>query len=150
MTVIDSRQIKLKAISQLRYLLIGASLLSGWMAGNSIERYFIRVHAWRKIDLSHWAEFSRHEYLGYGFYFYLTEALGCFVLLLIALIMTLNNKFRFIKWHVLFAFIFSVLFIGMTCFIAPLMFQLKNPGNDPEAIRQVFEEVNNLGLYRGM
>jgi hypothetical protein len=150
MSVTDLRQTKLKAISKVRYLLIMACLLSGWMAGNSIEKTFIRVNAWRKMDPLQWAEFSRHEYLGFGFYFHVAEAVGCLLLLLTALIIVNNQKLKFIKWHLIFALIFSVLFTVLTFLIAPIMFQLKGGDNDADMVKLVFEKVNRLSFYRSI
>jgi hypothetical protein len=51
-------------------LIVGATGLSGLLAGASADRYLVRVPAWRRLDPMTWAEHSRHADLGNGRFWY--------------------------------------------------------------------------------
>jgi hypothetical protein len=47
-------------------LAISATVLSGWLAGLSLDRMVVALPAWRRVGLRDWAKFSRHSDLGNG------------------------------------------------------------------------------------
>lgn len=47
-------------------LAIAATLISGVLAGLSIDRMVVALPAWRRVGLRSWADFSRHADLGNG------------------------------------------------------------------------------------
>src|SRR5260221_616987 len=57
-------------------LLIGATLLHGFLAGGNVERALVHMPAWRKLGPRAWAAFSRQADLGRGLFLYPFEAIA--------------------------------------------------------------------------
>jgi len=67
-------------------LLIGATLLHGFLAGGNVERALVHMPAWRKLGPRAWAAFSRQADLGRGLWLYPFEAIAGAVLTVAAAI----------------------------------------------------------------
>ncbi len=144
----NSKEIKVQAINKIRILFVAASIITGLIAGTSVEKYVVRIPAWQKMDILQWAEFSKYEYLGYGLYFYLIKSFICLILFSTILFLSVKYKIRSIKWRSVLLLVLSFSTLGFTLHIAPLMFSLPQLGNDQAAIKKVFDEVNYWGAYR--
>jgi hypothetical protein len=109
-----TKDIKLKAIIRLQFLMVMACMLSGWLAGVNIERYLVRVPAWRKMDILIWAEYTQHSYHGYGFILYQTEVSCCLVLLVLSAFIVLRHTLKFVAWPVYIALLLTTIAIAFT------------------------------------
>ena len=56
-------------------LLIGTTLMHGFLAGGNVERALVHMPAWRKVGARAWAAFSRQADLGRGLFLYPFEAI---------------------------------------------------------------------------
>ena len=61
-------------------LLLGATFLSGLLAGPGLDRAIVQIPAWRNLGPKAWAEFTRSADLGIGLVWYPAEGLSALVL----------------------------------------------------------------------
>jgi hypothetical protein len=143
---------KFKALTSLRILITVACIVSGFLAGGNIYRYIIEVPAWRHLDMSMWAEYSRHADLENGIFLFSIEAIGSVILLVSASIIILSGKslFKTVALPVHFATFFALTGIGLTFFAAPIMLGLRKSVTDPEIIEQAFNSFHFWGLLRAV
>jgi len=141
---------KLKAIIRLQFLMVMACIVTGWLAGVAIEKYLVRVPAWKKVDILLWAEYSRHAFFGSGFIIHQIEA-GCsFILLLVSSIIVIRNRLNFVAWQIYVATLLTISGIVFTFVTAPIMFSLPELGNDPVLLQNAFNKVYYWGSYRAV
>jgi hypothetical protein len=136
--------------TRFRIFLTIACIFSGLLAGGDIYRYLIEVPAWRHLDMISWREYSRHADLGNGIFLFPFEAVVAAAMLLMASISVLKSKspFKTIALPVHLATIFSLAGLALTFLAAPIMLRLRTIGNDPEMIRQTFDNFHFWGLLR--
>ena len=68
---------RLNSWDRLGYLsLIGATVLSGLLAGMDVNRVAVEMHAWERVGATGWAAYSRHADLANGLFLYPFEAIG--------------------------------------------------------------------------
>ena len=60
--------------------LIGATILSGLLAGIDLNRVAVEMHAWEQVGATGWAAYSQHADLANGLYLYPFEAIGAALL----------------------------------------------------------------------
>lgn len=145
-----TKDIKLKSIIRLQFLMVIACIFTGWLAGASVDRYIVRVPAWRKMDILTWAEYVQHAYLGNGFLLYQIET-GCsFVMLVISCYIIAVHRLRFVALPVYSAMLLTIVAIVITFITAPVMHSLHELNNDAELLQQAFDRVHRVGLYRAM
>jgi hypothetical protein len=139
-------------IARLQFLVAIACILSGLLAGGDVYRYIIEVPSWRHLNLTGWAEYSRHADLGNGIILFPVEAIGSTIFLIAASILVLVNKseLRTVSIPVHIASFFALAGIVLTFFAAPLMLSLRTINNDPEFLRQVFTRFHFWGLLRAV
>lgn len=123
-------------------------MFTGWLAGSSIERYLVRVPAWRKMDILTWAEYVQHSYMGNGFLLYQVEAGCAFLLLLVSCIIIALHRLKFVAWQVFSATFLMAAAIGVTFFTAPVLLNLRELGDDPVLLQEAFDKVHGAGIYR--
>jgi hypothetical protein len=131
-------------------LLTIATVLNGWLAGGDVYRYVIEVPAWRRLNILDWAEYSRYADLRNGIFLFPIEALGGFIPLLAASIMTYINKeiYRKISLSIYTATFFSLAGLILTAFAAPIMLSLWTSNTDPVAVQSIFDRFHLFGIWR--
>jgi hypothetical protein len=135
------------------HLLMAAScVLTGLMAGGSVDRYIVQVPAWRHMDVLTWADYSRFAEFGNGLYLYPFEVLGSFILLFTTTTVVLMDKsrFRHIAWSVHLAAIFSTIGLVFTFFSFPIMLGIQTMGNNRAEMQAAFEKFHFWGLLRAV
>jgi hypothetical protein len=142
----------LKVVRSLRILIPFACIISGFLAGGNIYRYIIEVPAWRHLDITMWAEYSRHADLGNGIFLFAMEAIGNTILLGTASVLILSGKplLKTVALPVHSATFFALIGIGLTFFAAPIMLGLRKSITDPEIIGQAFKSFHFWGLLRAV
>ena len=142
----DTKQVKL-----LTYTIGIAALLSGWLAGQSIDRYVIQVPGFRHIDIIQWAEYTRHADLGNGLFLYPTEAVISFLLFIISFIIVIGSKqFNSLKVPSFLALFLSASGLFFTIFAAPIILGIKSMPNDPILLQQAFDTFHFWGGLRAI
>jgi hypothetical protein len=142
---------ELRQIKFLTYSLSIAAMLSGWLAGQSIDRYVIEVPGFRHIDIIQWAEYSRHADLGNGLFLYPAEAVISFLLFVISfIIIFMSKQLNILKLPVSFALLLSAAGLFFTIFAAPIILSLKNMPNDALLLQQAFDRFHFWGGLRAI
>ena len=143
----------MKVVIRLEYLLIAATILSGLLAGASIDRFVVGFPAWKHVNISAWAEYSRHADLGNGIFVYPVEAIGSFLLLLISSFIVLKNKkapvHQLISFQIYLAALLAFSGLLLTFFAGPFMLSIKNM-NDPFFLQHAFDEFYYWSIFRGI
>ena len=140
-----------KSLKFLTIALTIAAIISGWLAGSSIDRYFVQFPAFMHINIINWAEYSRHADLVNGLYLYPPEAIIPFLLLLISCIIILMNKqLNSLRLPVLLALLLSATGLFFTIFAAPVMLSVRNMPNDPVLLQEAFDKFHYWSGFRGI
>jgi len=147
----ESDQTNIKAIKLLRYLLSAVCILSGFLAGETVDRLIVGLPAWHYVDINAWAEYSRHADLGNGTFVYPLEAIGSFLLLIIASGILFKNKIvrKSVSQMVYLSTTFALIVLVLTFFAAPFMLSIKNL-NDPASLQYAFEKFYYWSTFRGV
>jgi len=133
----------------LRTILIAACSVSGWLAGANIDRYIVQLPAWKYVDIVSWAEYSRHADLGNGLWLYPLEAVGTFILLVIASIIAIVNR-PILKQSapiIYAAAFFAALKIALSIFSSPVIMSLRTSGNDKQMLQNAFDMYHFWSPY---
>src|SRR5690348_16102436 len=109
-----------------RFLIAGAAVLGGLIAGLDVDRTVVGMPAWHAVGPTAWAEFSRQADLGNGLFLYPLEAIGGFLLLLAAVIsLRLEgarlSRLPWVLWTAIFA---SAAGLLLTFIAAPIMLSI--------------------------
>jgi hypothetical protein len=141
---------KKKEIEWFNLLIIAACLITGLLAGGSVDRYVVQVPAWRHMNILNWAEYTRYAEFGNGLYLYPFEVLGSFILLFTSSAIVLINKQKFsdIALPVFLATGFATLGLIFTFFSFPVMLSIQSMGNDKMLIQNAFDKYHFWGLLR--
>jgi hypothetical protein len=149
----ETKYIKIRAQKQLQFFLFGASILSGLLAGETFDRLVIGLRAWKYVDISSWANYSRHADLGNGIFVYPFEAIGSVILLMTAsvIILRLTNRYnlKFPTIQIYLATILSLLGLLFTFFAGPYMLSIRNI-SDPSILQNAFNEFYYWSTFRGI
>jgi hypothetical protein len=130
-------------------LIVGATGLSGLLAGASADRYLVQVPAWRRLDLMTWAEHSRHADLGNGRFWYPLLAFGASGLSVAAGVGVYRRVvvIQGLAEPVYLAAVASVLGLAMTALAAPQLLRLRKP-RDRATTEASFRTFHAWGLVR--
>lgn len=133
-------------------LITAAILLTGFLAGGSLDRYVVQIPAWGHLSVLTWAEYTRYAEFGNGLYLYPFEVLGSFILLFAATAIVLMNKqrFKYLALPLHLATIFSTISLLFTFFTFPVMLSIQSMGNNEKLIQQAFDKFNFWGLLRAI
>jgi hypothetical protein len=134
-----------------RWLLIGATLLTGFLAGGDLNRAFVAMPAWQHVGAAAWAAFSRNADLANGLFLYPVEAIGG-ALLIVGAIASLHAaqirggmSMRFLYA----ALVLSVLGLLLTIKAAPIMLGVPDL-HDPVALQHAFDAFLFWGNLRSI
>jgi hypothetical protein len=132
-------------------LIVGATALSGLLAGASADRYLVQVPAWRRLDPMVWAEHSRHADMGNGRFWYPLLAFGATGLSVAAAIGVYRRAVvpRGLAEPVYLAAVASVLGLTMTVLAAPQLLRLRKP-RDRATTEASFRAFHAWGLIRAV
>ena len=138
-------------IKRVQFLLAVASVLSGLLAGETVDRLLIGFPAWHYVDVLTWAEYSRHADLGNGKFVYPVEGIGSFLLLITSSVVLLRTKIvdRSFVVPVHLASVFAAIALILTFFAAPFMLGIKNT-NDPALLQDAFNGFYYWSIFRGI
>jgi hypothetical protein len=130
-------------------LIVGATGLSGLLAGASADRYLVQVPAWRRLDPMTWAEHSRHADLGNGRFWYPLLAFGASGLSVAAAVGVYRRAVvaQGLAEPIYLAAAASVLGLAMTAFAAPQLLRLRKP-RDRATTEASFRAFHAWGLIR--
>ncbi len=133
-------------------LMTAATLLTGLLAGGSLDRYVVQVPAWGHLSKLSWAEYTRYAEFGNGLIFYPFEVLGSFMLLFTtsAIILIHKNKFRTIALPAHIATIFAILGVLFTFYSFPIMLSIQSMGNNEILVQHAFDRFHFWGLLRAI
>jgi hypothetical protein len=133
-------------------LITAATLLTGLLAGGSVDRYIVQVPAWRHLSILTWAEYTRYAEFGNGLVLYPFEVLGSFILLFTTSAVVLIHKirFRYIALPVHLATIFATIGVIFTLFSFPIMLRIQSMGNNELLVQHAFEKYHFWGLLRAI
>ena len=136
----------------LNFLIITACFLCGLLAGGNVDRYVVQVPAWRQVSISNWAAYSRHADLGNGIFLYPFEAIGSFLMLVIASSIVLIQKttFKNVIFPLHLATILSAIGLLFTFFAAPVMLSVGRMDNNVLALQHAFDRFHFWGLLRAI
>jgi hypothetical protein len=139
-----------KTIIRLRYLITIACLLSGFLAGENIDRYIVQVPAWRHISILSWAQFVHYADLGNGAFLYPAEAIVSALLLIVAAIVALRrkNEMLLVIFPVYLSALFALAGLVFTFFAAPYLLNIDKDGNNTSALQQTFDNFHFWGTFR--
>lgn len=136
----------------LNLLIVAATIITGFLAGGSLDRYVVQVPAWRHLNISSWEEYTRYAEFGNGLYLYPFEVLGSFILLFTttAIVLIHKQRLRHIALPVHFATILTTIGLVLTFFSFPIMLSIQRMGNDETLAQQAFEKFHFWGLLRAI
>jgi hypothetical protein len=135
----------------IRMLLIGATILGGFLAGGNVDRTFVGMPAWKTVGPQAWADFSRHADLANGLWLYPLEAIGSAVLVFATLIACYRNPSapRSARRPLYAAALLTLGGLVFTLKAAPIMLGIKDV-HDPQALQEAFERFYYWGHWRGV
>jgi hypothetical protein len=134
-----------------RYILVAATMLSGLLAGGNVDRAIVAMPAWEQVGAPAWAEFSRHADLGNGLLLYPFEAIGSFLLILVAAVsrhIDRPARGRF-ELPLYAAVLLSAGGLFCTLKAAPIMLGIGHL-NDPAALQHALDGFYFWGDIRGV
>lgn len=136
----------------LKGLIIAATILSGFLAGTTVDRFVVEFPAFKQLDISFWANYSRHADLGNGLFLYPAEGIGTFILLLASSIVILYNRglYKNEAGPVHTAMLLSFAGIFFTAFAAPAMLSLKTIDNNTVLLQHAFDTFYFWSAWRAI
>src|SRR5439155_16845940 len=126
-------------------LVTAAAVLDGFLAGGNVDRWFVQMPAWRRLDVRAWAAYSRHADLGNGLFLYPFEAIGG-ALTTVAAAIAFHFDANASRSAGLPIYLAVALVLGgllMTLEAAPKMLSLRRIGDDPVALQGAFDGFNH-------
>jgi hypothetical protein len=143
----------MSAQKQLPIIFAGAGILSGLLAGETFDRLVIGLPAWKYVDISSWATYSRHADLGNGIFIYPFEAIGSCALLTTASVILFRIRRRFpVKiptLQIYLAAFFSLLGLSLTFAAGPYMLSIRHI-SDPSGLQHAFDRFYYWSAFRGI
>jgi hypothetical protein len=138
-------------IKRLQLLLAAATVLTGLLAGETVDRLIVGFPAWQQVDILTWAEYSRNADLGNGVFVYPIEGIGSFLLLMTASVLLFRTKIidRSYVVPVHLASVFAASALILTFFAAPFMLSIKNI-SDPASLQYAFNRFFYWSTFRGI
>jgi hypothetical protein len=140
-----------KTIKRLRILIIISCLLTGFLAGENVDRYLVQVPAWRQMNMITWAQFVRHADMSMnGILLYPGEAIISAGLLIIASVIVLKNRIEFsvVAKPLHTSTCFALAGLGLTIFAAPYLLSVWSMPDDPEFLQHQFNHFHFWGAWR--
>ncbi|MDP4129829.1 MAG: hypothetical protein Q8918_12700 [Bacteroidota bacterium] len=133
-------------------LITAACILTGLLAGGSVDRYLVQVPAWRHLSVMNWAAYSRYAEFGNGLYLYPFEVLGSFILLftITAIVLIHKASFQHIAVPVHLATLFTTIGLVLTFFTFPIIFSVQTMANDETLVQHAFDKFHFWGLLRAV
>jgi hypothetical protein len=135
-----------------RYLIILATILSGWLAGATVERFIVEFPAFRRIDIICWGNYTRHADLGNGIFFYPPLAIVPFFCLVIAVIIIIRYRSSavYIRPALYISLFLSFMGLFFTFFAAPVMLTVAHMPNNPDLLKNSLDNFYFWSLFRGI
>ncbi len=133
-------------------LIAAACVLTGLLAGGSVDRYLVQVPAWRHLSKLSWAAYTQYAEFGNGLYLYPFEILGSFILsfTITAIVLMHRHSFKYIALPVHLATIFATITLIFTFFSFPVMLSIQTMGNDEILVQHAFNKFHFWGLLRSI
>jgi hypothetical protein len=133
-------------------LMAAACVITGLLAGGSVDRYVVQVPAWRHLNTLSWAEYTRYAEFGNGLYLYPFEVLGSFILLFTttSIVLISRQKFQHVAMPVFLATIFATIGLIFTFFSFPVMLSIRALGNNVTAVQNAFDRFHFWGWLRAI
>ncbi len=132
-------------------LLMGATLLGGFLAGLNIDRAFVAMPAWKAVGAPAWAAFSEKADLGNGLFLYPLEAVSGALLNIAVVLSCRSDGLRSLS-KALPPSLAALLAIGglfVTIKAAPIMLGVPHLVGDPAAMQRAFDGFYFWGGIRG-
>jgi hypothetical protein len=140
-----------KSASRLRFLVMVACIISGFLAGENLNRYAIEVPAWLHVNMISWAQYSRYADLGTGLFIYPIEAIGSAILLIAASVTVVSNAaFKHVALPLYASTLFALAGLFFTLFAAPYVLSVRTTPDDPELLQQAFNKFHFWGFLRAL
>jgi hypothetical protein len=131
-----------------RFLLVGATLISGLLVGGIVDRVIVGGPAWHKLGADAWAQYSREADLGTGIIAYPIEGIGATLLAIAAAISNWfdGNSRRVVTIPLYWAAALSLAGLLFTAKAAPIMLGLTATQSHAD-MQRAFEDFFLWGLY---
>ena len=131
--------------------LIGATVLSGLLAGIDLNRVAVEMHAWEQVGATEWAVYSQHADLANGLFLYPFEAIGAALLTMGAIGCFHVSR---VDHHRTLRFLYAALALSivgllLTMKAAPIMLGIRDV-SDPAALQRAFERFFFWGNLRSV
>ena len=135
-----------------KVLMAAACIITGLLAGGSVDRYVVQVPAWRHLNVLSWAEYTRYAEFGNGLYLYPFEVLGSFILLFTttAMVLISRQRFQYVALPVFLATIFATIGLVFTFFSFPVMLSVQSNGNNAVTAQHAFDKFHFWGWLRAI
>jgi hypothetical protein len=136
-----------------RNLIAAATLISGLLAGENIQRGVVDASAWQHVGVLCWAEYSRHADLSRNaFILYPVEAFSGMILSVAAAISfwRCGQAPRLAIFPIYAAALCTVGGPLMTLKAAPVMLSVGHLGNDPVSLQHAFDAFGFWSSIRGV
>ncbi len=132
-------------------LVIGATILDGFLAGGNVDRIIVQMPAWRQVGARAWAVYSRKADLGNGLFLYPFEAIGGAILTIAAAMAFFfdPSAARMAALPVGLAVVFVVGGLLATIQAAPKMLSIRRV-DDEAGLKAAFRGFDRWGLLRGI
>jgi len=129
--------------------LIGATVLSGLLAGMDVNRVAVEMHAWEQLGVTSWAAYSQRADLANGLFLYPFEAIGAALFTLAAVgCFHVSSVDRHRTLRFLYAALaLSIVGLLLTMKAAPIMLGIRDL-IDPAALQRAFEQFFFWGNLR--
>jgi hypothetical protein len=135
----------------MKSLLIAACILTGFLAGETVDRLVVGLPAWHHVDITAWAEYSRHADLGNGIFIYPFEAIGSCLLLMTCSVIILKNKSGLHRSSGMLhlSTLFALTGLILTFFAGPHMLSIRGQ-HDPLFLQHAFDQFYYWSTFRGI
>lgn len=134
-----------------RWLMVGATLLTGFLAGTDLDRTLVAMPAWEHVGAIEWAAFSRHADLANGLFVYPVEAIGGTLLIAgaIASLSVMRTKGGAPPRFLYAALALSIAGLLLTIKAAPIMLGIRDL-HDTAALNRAFATFLYWGNLRSI
>jgi hypothetical protein len=124
-----------------RFFASVACILSGLLAGANIDRFLVQLPAWKYVDITSWAHYSRHADLGNGRWVYPLEAVGSFLILLVSSVIVWRKKpaYEQPSNYIYLGTCFAAIKLAITYFASPVILSLSSGNEDARFLQRAFD-----------
>jgi hypothetical protein len=138
-------------LKKLNAILVFACVLSGLLAGATIDRFVIGYPAWPYAGIVAWANYSRHADLGIGKFVYPVEAIVSLLLFIAASYIISSHKASLKQYAipVYSAAILVAVGLFLTFFAGPYMLSIRNMPDNQALLQNAFEHFYFWSFFRG-